>query len=81
MSSNRPRGILDDVAGTFHKNQEIMDEQNPSQIRQKEEQYIERERQAHPELFVYPIAYDDDAVLRHIGIEGVFGERSAGAGN
>ena len=45
---------------------------------QKEKEFLEKEKEVHPELFLRPIAVDDDAVLRSVGIESVFGERPLG---
>lgn len=45
---------------------------------QKEKEFLEKEKEAHPELFERSIAVDDDAVLRSVGIGGVFGERVLG---
>lgn len=45
---------------------------------QKEKEFLEKEKEAHPELFLRPIAVDDDTVLRSVGIEGILGERVLG---
>ncbi len=45
---------------------------------QKEKEFLDKEKEVHPELFLRPIAVDDDAILRGVGIENVFGERTPG---
>lgn len=55
-----------------------MDEEYSSQKRDREQRFLESERLARPELFVYPLAVDDDKTLERIGIGGIFGTRPLG---
>ncbi len=47
-------------------------------LRQKEKDFLEREKLRHPELFHKKVSVDDDALLVNIGIEGAFGPRERG---
>lgn len=45
---------------------------------QKEKEFLDKERIAHPELFLSPVLVDDNATLKSIGIENAFGARTRG---
>ncbi|MDP3772471.1 MAG: tRNA pseudouridine(13) synthase TruD [bacterium] len=55
-----------------------MNEEYSSLKSDREQHFLKSERARRPELFIYPLAIDDEKTLEHIGIEHIFGERPSG---